>query len=191
MSKQDDVLFSEVQRFTQPWIWAIILPVALGPIALFGYGVAVQLVGDAPWGDKPMSDVGLLVVFVLSAAFGLVLVLLFLKMKLVVIVRPGVLLLRFAPLHREFRSIELADLVSHRALTYRPIRDYGGWGIRLVSSGRAYNVSGNQGVRFDFPDGSHVMIGSRRPAELARAVDAAVATVGQSTSEPDGGGGDG
>lgn len=175
MERRDQVLFSEVQRFNQPWVWAIILPVSLGPIALFGYGVVRQILGGMPWGDKPMSDTGLLVAFVLALVFGALLLLLFFKMRLVVVVRPGVLLLRFVPLHRDFRRIELGDLASYRACTYRPIREYGGWGIRLVPSGRAYNVSGNQGVRLDYPDGTHLLIGSRRPEDLAQAVETASA----------------
>jgi hypothetical protein len=174
MSNQDEVLFSEVQRFTQPWIWAIILPISLGPVALFGYGFVLQILGGEPWGDRPMSDVGLLGAFAFCLLFGLVLLLLFAKMKLIVVVEPGAMLLRFAPLHRDFKRFDLAEVETHRALTYRPIREYGGWGIRLVPGGRAYNVSGDRGVRLDFPDGTHVLVGSRRAEEFDRAVTAAM-----------------
>ena len=177
MANQDEVLFSEVQRFNQPWIWTIILPISLGPIALFGYGFVQQVVGGEPWGDKPMSDVGLLVAFAFCLVFGVVLLLLFAKMKLVVLVQPGALLLRFVPLHRDFKRFELDGIRSHRALTYRPIREYGGWGIRLVRDGRAYNVSGDRGVRFDFPDGTHLLVGSKRAEELDRAVTAAMEVI--------------
>jgi hypothetical protein len=188
MEHRDRVLFSEVQRFNQPWVWAIILPVSLGPIALFGYGVARQIFGGVPWGDQPMSDIVLLVAFGLALVFGALLLLLFSKMRLVVVVQPGVLLLRFAPLHRDFRRIDLGELESHRACTYRPIREYGGWGIRFVPSGRAYNISGNQGVRLDYPDGSHVLIGSRRSEELARAVEDACGREESEDLQPDDGG---
>ena len=42
----------------------------------------------------------------------------------------------------------------------------------LVKShaGRAYNVSGREGVRLDFADGKHLLIGSQRAEELAAAI---------------------
>ncbi len=33
------------------------------------------------------------------------------------------------------------------ARKYRPIREYGGWGIRYGWNGRAYSTSGNEGVQ--------------------------------------------
>jgi hypothetical protein len=183
MDDRDDVLFSEVQRFNQLWIWAIIVPISVGPPILFGYGLYRQLIGGDPWGDNPLSDLGLVIAFLFCLAFGLVLLLLFIKMRLLVAVRPGELWLRFAPLHLSFKRFALDEFSSHRALTYRPIAEYGGWGIRLVSQGRAYNVSGNRGVRFDYPDGRHLLVGSQHADELARAVDAALARAEE--NEPD------
>jgi hypothetical protein len=177
MRSEEHELFREVQRFSQPWVWASVVPVALGPIALIGYGVLHQLVGGEPWGNNPMSDTGLMVTFVLTSAFGVVLLLLFYTLKLIVVIRPGALYLRFAPLHRQYKHFPLSEFSSHRPCTYRPIREYGGWGIRLVPGGRAYNVSGNRGVRFDYPDGKHILVGSQRAEDLSRAAD-------QAASEP-------
>ena len=57
------MVFREVQRFSQPWLWGLILlPTCLGCIGLFGWGMVQQLVLGRPWGDRPMSDVALLVV---------------------------------------------------------------------------------------------------------------------------------
>jgi len=53
---------------------------------------------------------------------------------------------RFFPLHLSFHRIGLEEIVRFEVQTYRPIRDYGGWGIRYGWKGKAYNVSGNRGV---------------------------------------------
>jgi hypothetical protein len=58
--------------------------------------------------------------------------------------------------------------------TYRPIRDYGGWGIRYGRGGKAYNVSGNRGVMLELSDGQKLLIGSQRPEELANAINLAL-----------------
>jgi len=59
-------------------------------------------------------------------------------------------------------------------LTYSPISDYGGWGIRYGSIGKAYNVSGNRGVQLELLNGERILIGSQKPEELAAAIDLAL-----------------
>jgi hypothetical protein len=66
----------------------------------------------------------------------------------------------------------LALIVRWEARTYRPILEYGGWGIRYspFAKGWAYNVSGNQGVQLELASGKRILIGPQRAEELARAV---------------------
>src|SRR5208283_4550429 len=47
------------------------------------------------------------------------------------------------------KDIPLDEIAEWQACVYRPILDYGGWGIRysLTRKGWAYNVSGRQGVQ--------------------------------------------
>ncbi len=54
---------------------------------------------------------------------------------------------------------------------YRPIREFGGWGIRYGGGGRkAYTVRGDCGVEFRLTSGRKVLFGSARPEEFAAAV---------------------
>jgi hypothetical protein len=66
----------------------------------------------------------------------------------------------------------LAEIVSWDARTYRPILEYGGWGIRYSPFGKgwAYNISGNQGVQLELMNGKRILIGSQRAEELARTI---------------------
>ena len=73
------------------------------------------------------------------------------------------------------REIPLADITHFEARTYRPIREYGGWGVRRGAGGMAYNVSGNRGVEFRLADGKSLLIGSQRPEELALALQTRMA----------------
>ena len=52
------------------------------------------------------------------------------------------------------------------AITYSPLKDYGGWGIRYGRKGKAYNVSGNKGVMLSMKDGKAIMIGSQNNKDL-------------------------
>jgi hypothetical protein len=64
----------------------------------------------------------------------------------------------------EIRTVE--------ARTYRPIAEYGGWGIRYSRKGKAYNVHGNRGVQLTFADRKPLLIGSQLADELAEAIRA-------------------
>lgn len=78
--------------------------------------------------------------------------------------------IRWYPLHLRWRQIPLEGVERVEAVKYRPIWEYGGYGIRMGLRSRAYNVVGNQGVRLHYEGGRHLLIGSRRPEELAEAV---------------------
>ncbi len=162
--------FREVQRFRQPWIWCPLLASCGLVVGLFGYGMVQQLVIGKPWGDRPMSDIGLSITFVLALAFVGGLIWLFWSMQLLVEVRSEELFIHFKPL--KSRIVPYDQITHVEACRYRPIVQYGGWGLRRGRKGWAFNVSGNEGVRLDFPDGTHLLIGSRRPAEMAAAIEA-------------------
>lgn len=51
---------------------------------------------------------------------------------------------------------------------YNPIADYGGWGYRNGSQGKAYNTKGSVGLQLIFKDGSRLLIGSQKKDELIR-----------------------
>lgn len=73
------------------------------------------------------------------------------------------------------RRISLRDIERVEAITYRPMRDYGGWGIKysFKNKGWAYTMSGNRGVRVFLRNGKNVLVGSQRPEELAAAIEVA------------------
>jgi hypothetical protein len=67
-------------------------------------------------------------------------------------------------------SIPLSDLAQADAVAYRPIREYGGWGIRGFGKRRALNMRGDRGVLLIRKDGSTILIGSQKPRELLAAL---------------------
>jgi hypothetical protein len=155
-------MFKEEQRFRQWWIWAIVLVVA----ALGWWGFVQQIVLGEPFGNNPASDwaVWLLWVFV-----GLGLPALFAFIRLAIEVTADEVVIRYRPLLK--RRILLADIERVNARTYKAVREYGGWGIKGWSfKSVAYNISGDRGVQLTLRDGRRIMLGSRRPDELAQAI---------------------
>lgn len=167
MNENTHVFYQEVQQFRQPWFWIIILPIS----ALFLYGMIKQLLFGIPFGSNPGSDIFLLI---FGIVFGLLLPFLFYRARLITEVRQNGIYVRFFPFHFSFQKIAFDELKGHQVLTYRPIKEYGGWGIRYGSKGKAYNVSGNRGVQLELRSGQRILIGSQQPEELAQAIDQAL-----------------
>lgn len=96
---------------------------------------------------------------------------LFLLLKLQTEVRTDGLYVRFFPFHIHFKRFAAEDLSEYYTRQYKPIREYGGWGIRYsLRNGRAYNVSGNKGVQLVFSTGKKLLIGSQNPEQLEAAI---------------------
>lgn len=91
---------------------------------------------------------------------------------LVTEVRRDGLFVRFIPFHFKFHRIPLDDAETIEAKTYRPVLDYGGWGIRVGFKKKAYNVYGSRGVEIRFGNGRKLLIGSQRPEELEKQIKA-------------------
>jgi len=155
------IYFREVQRFRQPWYWAIQIPA----LAALAYILFRQLVLRKPVGDHQASNTSLAIIAATIALF----VVWFIKLELITEVRDDELTIRFRGLFVR-RVIPLAEIMHFEARTYRPIREYGGWGVRWGAGGMAYNVSGNRGVDLRLTDGKSLMIGSQRPEEFALAL---------------------
>lgn len=154
--------FHEVQRFRRWWLFLLLAVVA----AVGWWAFIEQIVLGHPWGDKPAPDWVVWLVFVL---FGVGMPLLLLGAKLVVEVTATELRVDFVPFRR--RRFERRDLVGVEPVTFRPIRDWGGWGIRFSKGmGWAYTIKGTTGVRLDLADGKMVTVGTQRPEELTTAI---------------------
>ena len=163
---RSDLLYREVQHFRQAWLWAIVLAVA--GVAI--YAAVEQLILGESFGSNPAPDVGVLLI---GIVFGLGLPVFFNGANLTTEVTREGICYRFFPFHLSTQKIPLSQVKSHEVITYSPLRDYGGWGIRYGSKGKAYNVSGNRGVRLELSNGKRLLFGSQRPEELSEAVAAA------------------
>jgi hypothetical protein len=146
------LIFEENQSFRQRWLWAFMLAV------LGGLLVALAL--------APEGQAVLWIVLGLTLATALLLY----SMRLGVQVDGEAIRIRFFPLWK--KTVPLVDIVHFEARRYRPILEYGGWGIRYSPFGRgwAYNIRGKEGVQLELANGQRILIGSQRAEELARAI---------------------
>jgi len=164
------VSFVEVQRFTQRWLWILLILMMLVLVAVFGYGMISQLIFDEPWGDRPVTDEMLLLIGSVVLLFSIGMIYLFYSLRLVTEVKEEGLYIRFYPFWSKI--IPYQSIQSCEARTYRPLREYGGWGIKVGRSGWAYNIIGNRGVQLVLLNGKRILVGSQRADELAQAIQA-------------------
>jgi hypothetical protein len=117
-----------------------------------------------------MSDAGLIGSAALGIGIYLGLIALFRVAALYTEIREDGLYVRFAPFHRRAQRIAWEDIRAWQVVRYRPVLEYGGWGLRYGRGGKAYNVSGNVGLRLTLAGGEGLLIGTRRGAELEEAL---------------------
>jgi hypothetical protein len=151
--------FTEIQRFRQLWVWVILFGILLLPV----YGVYQQIVLDRPFGNNPMSDVGLILLTSSVAVF----VLLFAVMKLSTHISVQFIEWQLFPfVHKKVRweEVEKADIINYGFV--------GGWGIRpWTRYGTVYNMQGNMGLAIQLKTGKKYLIGTMRPDELKSFLD--------------------
>lgn len=171
MQRNPDAVFYESQPVRDNKIFYLAAVAGVALIGFFGYAMLEQLVMGRPFGDKPMGDTSLAVVGGLYVAMGVAFLYLFFRAELATEVRPSGLFLRYFPFHRSFHQIPLENISSCQARKYRPIVEYGGWGIRVGFARKAYNVSGSHGVELVYRAGNKLLIGSKKADQLAAAID--------------------
>jgi hypothetical protein len=147
--------FKETQRFTQWWLWLILL----GP---WGSMVFVLFM------DTPKTLVGQSVIGLVAISLPI----LFWQMRLITQITAEGIYVRFIPFHFKSKFYSWDAIESAQVRTYDPLSEYGGWGIKygFNGQGKVYNIAGNQGLQLLFKTGEKILIGTQKPTEIQAAV---------------------
>ena len=164
----ENVLFQETQQFRQKWLWILLFSVCLLVIIQ-----TIWTIINGSNEDEQIIPLGYIFAQGIGIIISLGLIYLFHIMKLVTEVRQDGLYIKFFPFIRP-KKIEFREIKSCGARKYHPIKEYGGWGIRYGKRGRAYNVSGNQGVQLELVEQKPLLIGSQRAIELADTINSQI-----------------
>ena len=149
------IFYSEQQRFNQSFTLLIIVPV----LAITSYQI-FEIVADNTRTITNEELIGLIIAFVLTIGVGLLLY----NMRLMVQIDDEKIHVRFRPFVN--RTIYWTDVEQAYIIRYKPIMDYGGWGIRRRFGKIAYSVAGKDGLQLKLKDGKQILIGTQKPEEV-------------------------
>jgi hypothetical protein len=144
---KEEVLFKETQRFTQWWLWLIIILLCAMPLGL--------LFNDLTWS----------VPNVITSIVALVILTLFLSLKMTTTITDKEIVVRYFPLIT--KKWFWADLETAEVLDYGFV---GGWGIRFWTDyGTVYNVKGSKGIHIKAV-GKEYLVGTQKEEELRSSI---------------------
>jgi hypothetical protein len=163
------VVYREEQNFDW-WVYLLV-----GMVEVLGWVTLFVLLKN---GADPASGRGFTAVaalLVLVSALGVPLLLLVGFLRMTTEVRLGDLRVWFGWVQSYRRVVPISTIQRVEVVSYRPLKDYGGWGLRRGPDGvRLLSARGNRGVRIDLADGTRLLIGSQRPEALAVAIERAL-----------------
>ncbi len=122
-----------------------------GPLVMLG--AAVVTFARSPW------------VALILAASGLLMTLPYGGLRIMVTRQE--LTLRFGLLGFRVLRLPLREVTASEAVTFSPLRDFGGYGIRYGGGTAAYYLQGHEGVRLTTASGKKYLIGSGSAPTLA------------------------
>lgn len=142
-----EILFKESQKFTQWWLWLLLLIVNASTLyTTFVYSSQHQVV---------YATIGVLLVTFFIYIF-----------RLTTIIKNDGIYIQFLPFIVKYKHLQWNNISTSYVREYSPIGEFGGWGIRWGKAGTAYNISGNKGLQLEFTNGKKLLIGTQKPEEL-------------------------
>ncbi len=150
-------MYTETQRFTQWWLWLILIGV---------WSSMVYSIITAP----PQTNAAVYVSF----GIGILLPVLFWQMRLITRITEEGIYVRFIPFHFKEKFFPWETITASYIRTYSPLKEYGGWGIKYGFNGQGlvYNVAGNVGLQLQFKEGEAILIGTQKGEEIKQVLAA-------------------
>jgi hypothetical protein len=160
----NEILFYEEQKPAKRWMVVIVLLYS----AFITYLTYEQVFLKKLVFDLHVSNKIWLLLWLF---FALVLPVLFFLSKMKTEVKKDGIYIKYFPFYLNFVKISPEDIQSFEIVTYKPLKDYGGWGLRYGTKGNAITAYGNQGVNLKITYARDMLIGTQKPEELCRAIE--------------------
>jgi hypothetical protein len=162
--------FTEEQRFSKYFTYPIIMLLTSITAGILCWGIVQQIILGKPYGNIPVSDSYLLITGIFPLIIVLVVDWLLIKAKLITEISGNSIRYKFYPFIQRDKTIYWEEVEKAYVRKYKPICEYGGWGIRfgIGGKGRALNMKGKYGLQLEFKNGKKLLIGTQKPEELEK-----------------------
>jgi hypothetical protein len=166
------LLFEEEQKFGSISLYLSMGLINTGTIVFFAIAFYYQFYLNQPFGDKPVSDSGLVLIAILIMLVLAISTYMLFGSVLKVSVSKNDIRFTFKPYIYKPIVYEKGDIERFEIRNYKPISEYGGWGIKQGNkkAGKAYNVKGKIGLQLYLRSDKKVLIGTQRGDALIRAI---------------------
>ncbi|MDN5215407.1 hypothetical protein QQ020_25230 [Fulvivirgaceae bacterium BMA12] len=166
------ILFSENQRFTQVWLVVVMIVSNLTVAVPLGWGFYVQIITGEPWGNNPMSDMGLIIVILLSFSMMAIINMIIFGAKLEVQIKDNSVYYKYFPFIPNWKYVHKDNIANYEMKQFKAIKDYGGYGYRknFFKKLTGLIIKGNHGLLLTFHDDRKLMIGTQQPEAMKQAM---------------------
>jgi hypothetical protein len=147
-------VYTETQRFDQLWVRVLMIGLILGLLA--------SIINNLYFEDLA----AFLLHQILPLAVSIMVGFLVFKTKLITRIDKDGISVRLSPFHFSDKFFSWNDIEQAYVRQYKPILEYGGWGLRGLGSNRAYNIKGNQGLQLVLRNGKRLLIGTQHPEQV-------------------------
>lgn len=151
--------YEETQRFNQVWLWSLLIIISV----ILIIKVPISILNSSS--DDPLSTHEIISIL-LTLCFVIGINGLFYALRLRTKINQDGISFTFKPFINKPKVFKWENIKEAYVRKYKPIWEYGGWGIRYGMKGRAYNTSGNKGIQLILNSGKKILIGTHKPEEL-------------------------
>lgn len=150
------IYFTEKQKFKQWWLWLILV------LPFTGILFSILQNGAASADIKELA-IGMLIITIIALAI--------LSLNLRTEITEKGIAYKFSFFHSKFHLMEWENIADYFVREYKPIWEYGGWGLRYsFRNGKAFNTMGNQGLQIILKNGDKILIGTQKADELKKVI---------------------
>jgi hypothetical protein len=161
-------VFTESQKFNKWWHYLLSgLPLFIAFCTYLGFLM------DAVPLKEGQKKAPAMMALIITLLIGILFFLWFFLLKLKTTINSDGIAVKFSGLPFCKRNIKWEEIQSISVVTYSPLSDYGGWGVRYSTTGNGwcYNVSGKEGIKIIYKNGKSFLIGTRQKEEAEKIIN--------------------
>lgn len=154
--------FTEIQKFNKWWHYLLLLAPLTGILIM-----KFTILPEVENADKTTATNG----FYTSSIAGVIVVFWILIIKLKTTINENGIMVNFYGIPFCKKEFIWSDITSIEVVEYSPIKEYGGWGVRMGPRGWCYNVSGKNGIKLIQTNGKPFLIGTQQKEEAEKIIN--------------------